>query len=107
MGGIYSSAHIEVYICCFLEKESADKSGTVTIEAPLLVKFIFAEIILGIFEYLVYGYYALGNKIYTFDFSNRGDITFFKVECCFERLAEVLCRNCRCSTAAYNVLSFL
>ena len=93
MGRVYSSAHIEVYICSLFKKQTADKRSAVMLEAPGLVKFVVTKIILGIFKHLVNGYNAFGNKVYTLDFSNGRDIASFEIESSLNLFAEILCCN--------------
>lgn len=80
MGGIDCPANEKVNVGGLLEKQAGNERRSVPLNAPLVVHFVVSQRVLGIFDDLIYGYNALGNKVDSLYLGNRRYIAPLKIE---------------------------
>lgn len=90
MGRVDGPPHIEIDVGGFLKEHPADHRGPVAAEAPFLVQLVLAECVLGVFDDLVDGDDALGDKVNALDLGGGRHVAALEIEAGLERLAEVL-----------------
>ena len=107
MRRVYRSADKEIDVGGFLEEQAADERRAVLLVAPLLVGLIVSEVILCVFENLIYRDDALGDEVDSLYLCDRRDIASLEVKRRLERLAEVFRGNGGRCASADDVLALL
>ena len=107
MRRVYRAPDKKVYIRSLLKQKLAYQRGAVVLKAPLLVALIVTEIILCVRQHLVDRNNPLGDKIDALYLGDRRYVRLLKIQACLERFSEILGRNRRGSSSAYNMLALL